>query len=126
MRLPVLRGVIDRRILVNYRVDPDVLRRLLPAPFRPQIVRGFGVAGICLIRLRAVRPRFWPGPWGLRSENAAHRVAVEWDDDGAVRSGVYVPRRDSSSRWNAWLGGRLFPGVQHRASFDVKEEAGRF
>ena len=25
MRIPVMRGIIDRRILVNYRVDPDVL-----------------------------------------------------------------------------------------------------
>ena len=31
MRIPTVRGVIDRRILVNYHVDPGVLRRLLPA-----------------------------------------------------------------------------------------------
>src|SRR5262245_19574917 len=76
MRLPSLRGVIDRRILVNYRVDPDVLARLLPSPFRPQMIGGFALAWICLIRLRGVRPR-WAG-WlpGLRSENAAHRIAV--------------------------------------------------
>lgn len=46
MRIPVMRGVIDRRILVNYRVDPEVLAPLLPAPFRPKLVGGFGMVGI--------------------------------------------------------------------------------
>ena len=36
MRIPVIQGVIDRRILINYRVQPDVLARHLPAPFRPR------------------------------------------------------------------------------------------
>ena len=29
MRVPILRGVIDRRILVNFRVEPEILARLL-------------------------------------------------------------------------------------------------
>ena len=52
MRIPTIRGIIDRRVLVNFRVDPDVLARVCPPPFRPQVVNGFGVAGICLIRLK--------------------------------------------------------------------------
>lgn len=74
MRIPVVRGVIDRRILANYRVDPDVLAQLLPAPLRPKLTRGHAVAGICLIRLTGVRPR-WLSAWlGVSSENAAHRT----------------------------------------------------
>jgi hypothetical protein len=38
MQIPVIRGLIDRRILVNYRVDPDVLTKILPAPFRPNLL----------------------------------------------------------------------------------------
>ena len=60
MKLPVIRGVIDRRILVNYRVDPRVLAPLVPAPFRPKMVGGTGSVGICLIRLKQVRPAFLP------------------------------------------------------------------
>lgn len=126
MRLPVLRGVIDRRILVNYRVDPDVLAGILPSPFRPQTIGGFALAGICLIRLSGVGPRWARWLPGLRSENAAHRMAVEWDDRGETRHGVYVPRRDTSSRLNALAGGCLFPGVHHLSRFDVRESAGRF
>jgi hypothetical protein len=126
MRIPVIRGVIDRRILVNYRVDPDVLARIVPAPFRPQVVYGAGMAGVCLIRLRAIRPRFLPAFLGMSSENAAHRIAVEWDEEGERRQGVFIPRRDTSSRLNSLAGGTLFPGVHHHAAFRVREQGGRY
>lgn len=127
MRIPVLRGVIERRILANYRVDPAALHRLLPPPFRPKLVHGWGIAGICLIRLRGVRPALLPEWLGIASENAAHRIAVEWTDaDGLLREGVYIPRRDTNSRLNAWAGGRLFPGVHHHARFTVRETLERF
>lgn len=77
MRLPALRGIIDRRILANYRVDPVCMAAALPQPFRPQLVNGFSIGGICLIRLKHVRPKGFPARWGLQSENAAHRIAVE-------------------------------------------------
>ncbi len=121
MRLPTIRGTIDRRILVNYRIAPEILSRVLPEPFRPMTVNGFGIAGICLIRLRQIRPRFLPKCVGLSSENAAHRIAVEWDQNGIRREGVYIPRRDTSLRLNALAGGRLFPGVHHMARFEVDE-----
>ena len=123
MKIPVIRGVIDRRILVNYRVDPAVLARLLPSPFRPQTFRGSGFVGICLIRLKRIRPKFLPAWCGIASENAAHRVAVEWDDQGVTRTGVYVRRRDTDSWLNSLAGGRVFPGVHHHAKFDVHETA---
>ena len=126
MWLPVIRGLIERRILVNYRVDPDALTRMLPRLFRPQLVQGFGMAGICLIRLREVRPRGFPRWLGIGSENAAHRIAVEWDEDGEVRRGVYVLRRDTNSRLNELAGGRIFPGVHHGAEFRVCEQKGRY
>jgi hypothetical protein len=125
MRIPVMRGIIDRRVLVNYRVDPKVLAPLLPAPFRPQVVGGFGLVGICLIRLRGIRPCFLPGWLGLSSENAAHRAAVQWDDAGTIRQGVYVWRRDSNSRLNTLAGGRLFSGFQHHAQFTSDEATNR-
>lgn len=121
MRLPTIQGVIDRRILVNYRVDPEVAARLLPAPFRPKLAHGHAMAGICLIRLKQIRPAFVPVPIGIGSENAAHRFAVEWDRDGRRREGVFIPRRDTSSRLNTIVGGRLFPGEHHHARFDVSE-----
>jgi hypothetical protein len=126
MRIPVIRGLIDRRILVNYRVDPAFLKKLLPQPFRPKLVNDIGIAGICLIRLTEMRPSGFPGAVGISSENAAHRIAVEWDERGKLREGVYIPRRDTSSRLNTFLGGRVFPVIQHHASFNINEGGGQY
>jgi hypothetical protein len=57
----------------------------------------------------------------MTTENVAHRFAVEWDEGGVIRSGVYVPRRDSSSGLSALAGGRLFPGSHLRATIRVRE-----
>ncbi len=121
MLLLGIQGQIERRLLVNYRVDPEVIARVLPHPFRPQFVGGAAVAGICLIRLGQMRPRHTPRWVGLRSENAAHRVAVEWDTANGPQTGVYIPRRDSDSWANVLLGGRIYPGEHHRARFQVDE-----
>ncbi len=123
MRSPDLAGEVERRLLINYRVDPEVIAARLPLPFRPQVVDGWAVAGICLIRLGSMRPLGLPTWVGLRSENAAHRVAVEWDSPGGTQTGVYIPRRDSNSMVNVLVGGRLFPGEHHRADFHVSESA---
>jgi hypothetical protein len=126
MQIPTVRGIIDRRILVNFRVDAALLARLLPAPFRPKLVNRAGLAGVCLIRLKHIRPRFLPPFLGVSSENAAHRIAVEWEDHGELREGVFIPRRDTSSRLNTLAGGRLFPGVHHHAAFRVQEHDDRY
>jgi hypothetical protein len=118
-------GLIRRRLLVNFRVHAEVMRRLLPAPFRPKLLAGEAVAGVCLIRLERIRPRWLPAGVGLSSENAAHRVAVTWEDATGVHDGVYIPRRDTGSRLNRWAGGRLFPGEHHAARFEVEDDGDR-
>ena len=120
-RLPTMVGTIDRRLLINYRVDADVLARALPEPFRPQLLHGLGLAGVCLIRLSQLRPAGCPAFLGVTTENAAHRVAVEWDGPEGHQRGVYIPRRDTSSRLTTLIGGRFFPGEHHRAAFQVHE-----
>jgi hypothetical protein len=125
MNLPKVHGVIGRRLLVNFRVDPDVIQRQLPTPFRPKLHDGHAVAGICLIRLEDIRPKRFPRMLGLSSENAAHRIAVVWDDGQGSHEGVYIPRRDTGSLMNHLAGGRLFPGEHQRASFRVDDAGDR-
>jgi hypothetical protein len=126
MKIPVIRGIIDRRILVNYHVDPKILASVLPAPFRPKVVHGVGMVGICLIRLKNVRPVLFPSWLGISSENAAHRTAVVWDGNRAVQEGVYVRRRDTNSWLNALAGGRIFPGSHHHAKFTIEETINQY
>ena len=122
LRLPNVHGVIRRRLLVNFRVPPEIIQRQLPRPFVPKLHNGHAIAGICLIRLEEIRPKRFPRMLGLSSENAAHRIAVEWEQDGEQREGVFIPRRDTSSRLNTLVGGKLFPGVHHHATFTVREQ----
>jgi hypothetical protein len=121
-----VRAQLRRRILVTYRVDPEVARALVPAPFRVEIVDGSAVAGVCLIGFSAMRPGWLVPKVGLSSENVAHRIAVEWDEDGTTRSGVYIFRRHASTWFPVLGGGRLFPGVHRRARFALRESGRRF
>jgi hypothetical protein len=125
MHTPLITGLIDRRILLNFRAAPEVVNRLLPKPFRAQEVRGEAIVGICLIRLRHERIKGLPAAFGMASENGAHRIAVRWEEAGQQRHGVYIPRRDTSSKLN-WLLGQQLLGIHYHSVFTVEEAAGQY
>ena len=122
LHFPAVRGIIERRLLINFRCEPEVLERLLPSPFRPKLVSGWGMAGICLVRLSGTVPTFLPMVCGHTSENAAHRIAVEWEGG----EGVFIPRRDTNALVNRLAGGRIFSGSQQAADFKGMETKERF
>jgi len=88
MRHPRLAAVVERRLLINYRADPDVVAPLLPDGLRPQLVDGAAVVGVCFMRLGRLRPS------GLRARGrrAAHRPVGHRAGDGRARR-VHVLRR---------------------------------
>ena len=122
MRIPTIRGLIDRRVLVNFRVESNALAKILPAPFRPQLVDGFGIAGICLIRLTQIRPKFFPAivsgsrrrmrPIALPSSGMRPMAFAQ----ASIFPGEILPL----CSMRLWVV-RLFPGIHHRARFDVRE-----
>ncbi len=127
MKIPAIEGMIRRRVLLNYRIDPSVVRKIIPeqSPFKLKLVDGYAIAGICLIRLEQIRPKGVPKFMGISSENSAHRIAVEWENaDGGSCEGVFVPRRDTDSLLNSLAGGRIFPGVHHYSDFSVEDKDG--
>jgi len=87
----------------------------------PVIRAGHAIVGVCLIRLEQIRPAGLPAIMGFSSENAAHRIAVEWDERGVRKEGVFIPRRDTDALVNRLAGGRVFPGEHHAARFSVSE-----
>ena len=122
MKIPTLQGIIKRRILVNHRAEPQAIQKILPPRFRPKLHEGHAIAGICLIRLEHIRPKYAPEFVGISSENAAHRIAVLWEDEnGETKEGVFIPRRDTNSFINHVAGGTLFPGEHNAADFSVTE-----
>ena len=122
MKIPTIHGIIERRMLINFCVEPHYIEKILPQPFRPKLYKGKAIAGICLIRLKDIKPKGLPDFVGVNSENAAHRIAVEWEENGVTKEGVYIPRRDTSLKLNALVGGRVFPGKHYFAKFNVTEE----
>jgi hypothetical protein len=119
-----VRTVIDRRFLLTVRMDPRAVQRLLPGGLRPRLVDGSAVGGICFLRLRDLHPAGLAVP-GVITENVAHRFAIMRDDTEDSEPGVYVPRRDTSSRVAALLGGRLIEGELSRAKFEVHDTGSR-
>jgi hypothetical protein len=81
MKIPRIIGNIDRRILINYQVEKDVLSKYLPNPFRPKIVNGKGMAGICLIRLKG----------SIKFDNALlmKKIEHEWHSLKEIKSGFH-------------------------------------
>jgi hypothetical protein len=123
MTFPVC-TVIDRRLLLTVRIDPAAMRRLLPEGLHPRLVDGSVVGGVCFLRLRDLRSAGLAVP-GITTENVAHRFAIMRDDAHGSASGVYVPRRDTSSRVAALLGGRLIEGELSHARFEVHDTGSR-
>ena len=119
-------GNIERRILVNYRIDPDALSKILPSKFRPRIINGFALGGICLIRFSKMRPKLFPEFMGSTSENGTHRFCVEWDDSGSVRKGVFVMQRFTSSKLHELGSGLLYPGALTLAEFKTIEDGNKY
>ena len=126
MKIPTIHGYINRRILINFTADPKSVEKIIPFPFRPKIYKDKAIVGICLIRLKDIKPKGFPDFIGVNSENGAHRIAVEWEENGETKSGVYIPRRDTSLKLNSFVGGRLFPGKHYLAKFNVQEANGKY
>lgn len=126
MELPVLNGIIDRRILINYRVEPEAVKALLPPHLKPLVVNGYASAGICLLRLKDIGMKYSPSFLRITSENAAHRFLVSFKKDGEQSKGVYIPRRDTDSMLNVTLAGKLFSWPHYPAAFQVAEGNGKY
>ncbi len=108
-------GIIDHRILLNFRIAQEVMKRNLPGEFTPKVVKGYAIGGICQVSLSEMRAKGMPSIVGTGSHNAAHRIAVT----SSQGEGVYVTRRNTNSWLNTISGGRLFPGVYSKADFDI-------
>ena len=105
----------DMQGWMDFRIDPEVMKKNLPAEFTPKVVSGYAIGGICQVSLSEMRAKGTPPIIGTGSHNAAHRIAV----NSSEGEGVYVTRRDTNSWLNTVSGGRLFPGVYQKANFNV-------
>jgi uncharacterized protein YqjF (DUF2071 family) len=82
---------------INYRVDPAVLSRLLPAPLEPEIHKGHGWVQVLMSSLRDMRPPGIPSLFGTCFYQVSYRAAVRYRDAvGAWRRGGYFVRSETN------------------------------
>ncbi|MHB0957569.1 MAG: hypothetical protein ACYC0X_26110 [Pirellulaceae bacterium] len=111
-------GVVDRRVLILYRVVPEVLSEALPWGVRALEIHGRAVAGIAFARHRMAKSRLLPARL-VSSHTASHFVVVTGSQQSGGRDAALVTRCDCSSRFRLWIGGRP---IYHHARFRVVEE----
>lgn len=114
----VFRGFLERRVLVNYRVAPGVLERLLPPRTHLRLCRGVGIATVSLVRQSHVRPRFLPAALGLSSDSAVYSICVEGDGGRSSAADLVALRRETSS----WFSSRMLHGLYQHARFEVCDD----
>jgi uncharacterized protein YqjF (DUF2071 family) len=82
---------------INYRVPPDALAPLLPAPLEPEVHKGRGWVQILVSSLRDMRPQGLPALFGTCFYQASYRAAVRYRDaGGAWRRGGYFLRSETN------------------------------
>ncbi len=128
MRLPALYGLIRRRLLVNFRVDAEVMGRFLPAPTVRNSMGAFAPLLAFCPQLAGGDPPRMASAFLLASPArtpSPHRR--HWDDSsGHPGDGVFISRRDTVlPPASISGGGRIFPGEHHLADFAVSDEASR-
>jgi hypothetical protein len=121
---PAVRGVVQRRLLVNYRADVGTLGAVLPEPFVAREVgeSGDGIGSVCFTKVRGARTRLSPSLLGVSAEVATHRVSAVCETESGTEACAYVPRRDVSSRSFAFLWNLTMPADLKIGVFRVVED----
>jgi len=95
-------------VSLNYAVDVDAVRTLLPRPLEPEIHEGTAWVQLLVSRLREMRPQGLPPLFGVNFHQASYRVAVSYKSlSGRVRRGGYFIRSETDHGVMRALGNRL-------------------
>ncbi len=120
MQVFTARANLDRVILLVYRVPPREVEHFLPAPLAARELSGQALGAVLLARRRVLSARF------LRKSSAGIQFAVHYLNvvdarHGKTRHDVFVVRRDTSSRLDAWIDHHGPRNRPHLARFDGHE-----
>jgi hypothetical protein len=108
------RRPVQSRVLVVYRLAPQVVQTYLPDGLLPRLVSGYAIAAACYTRLGGTALFRDSG-----TDHLAYRFAVQREDGVEA---AWIPRRETSS-WLEARCGVLMRGEYGKASFEVKEDA---
>ncbi|MBI5515964.1 MAG: DUF2071 domain-containing protein [Deltaproteobacteria bacterium] len=83
-------------VAVNYAVDPDALRPLIPEPLEVEVFKGRAWVSVLVSSLREMRPQGLPGLFGVDFHQVSYRAAVRYQNrEGNHRRGGYFVRSET-------------------------------
>ncbi len=97
-RLAQATGVLENTVMLNFRTDVEVLKRILPFPFDPRLVDGFGLVSILLFRMKDLYCETNIGWPSLPSDHVLYRISVSFNHGGRRQSGMYILRHEVNTR----------------------------
>ena len=110
---------LEQRLLLIFRSEPEGLAPWLPDDVQLRSFRGLGVAGIWIERQESVS-RLLPARLAS-TQNVVHHVYVTRERvPRRERAGIFVLRRDTSSRWQSWSTAGPQVVRKHHARFRIR------
>ena len=80
---------------LNYAVDPEALRAILPPPLEPELFHGRAWVQVLASRLSEMRPQGMPALFGVDFHQVSYRAAVRYVGAHGVRRGGYFVRSET-------------------------------
>ena len=103
-----LDGVVTRRFLITYPVQPTALARFLPPDADLSTWQGLGWVSACFVNIRHMRPSLVPRPVGIEFNYLVHRTRARVPyPDGVRRESVLVLEANITRGLATALGQRL-------------------
>jgi uncharacterized protein YqjF (DUF2071 family) len=115
-----MRTVFRRCVLANFAIDADTMRRALPAPIEPDIIRGEAYVSVVIADMVKMRPAFLPPLFGVTYNQIVYRAVVRC----AGERGVHFLRSDADSPLMCALGNWLTFFRFHVADVRWRDEEG--
>ena len=98
-----MRTIFRNCFLVNFAVDPTILKALLPYPIVPQLHAGCAFVSIVIADMQKMRPAFLPPFFGITYNQVVYRAVVSC---GGER-GVHFLRSDADNALMCLLGNAM-------------------
>lgn len=108
-------------LLVNHRVEPDVLAAVLPEPLVPAVHLGQAWVTVVVVRLEKMRPAGLPPAVGVTDDQLLFRAMVELDG----RRGAHFLRSEARSGAVAAVASTVSSFNYHRSSVRLAVGADR-
>jgi uncharacterized protein YqjF (DUF2071 family) len=115
-----MRTIFRRCVLVNFAVDVEAMRSVLPRFIEPDVHEGSAYLSVVVAEMEKMRPAFLPAPLGVTYHQIVYRAVVRCGDE----RGVHFLRSDADSRFMNVLGNALSFFRFHTADISFRDRRG--